>query len=351
MSTLTALQLFLPATLAFFIGVAMTPFLTHLLYKHRMWKPMGGKTAFDGQPAIVFNELHKAKEVGTPRFGGVIVWGSVLGTALLLQLLWALFPNTFESLEFISRGQTWVPLAALIVGALVGLVDDFYEVKGRQGVRLRTRLGVVALVALLCALWFYFKLEVHTISFPFMSTPVELGLLFIPFFVLVALFMYAGGVIDGIDGLAGGQFLSIFGAYATIAFFQHQYDIASLCAALVGGLLAFLWFNVPPARFYLSETGTMGLTLALTVIAFMTDSLGEGRGIAILPIIALPLVATVLSDIVQILGKKFLGRKILRIAPLHHHFEAIGWPSYKVTMRYWIIGIVCAIVGVAFGLV
>src|SRR4029077_10449987 len=122
---------------------------------------------------------------------------------------------------------------------------------------------------------------------------------FIPFFVLVALFIYAGGVIDGIDGLAGGLFATMFSAYAGIAFFQQQLDIAALCAAVVGGLLAFLWFNVPPARFYLSETGTMGLTLLLTVVAFLTDALGHGKGITVLPIIALPLFATVASNLIQ----------------------------------------------------
>ena len=148
-------------------------------------------------------------------------------------------------------------------------------------------------MALLCAWWFYDKLGVSSISFPFITGPLQLGLWFIPFFVLVTLFIYAGGVIDGIDGLAGGIFATIFGAYAGIAFFQDQMDIAALSAAIAGGLLAFLWFNIPPARFYLSETGTMGLTLVLTVIAFLTDTLGGGRGVTVLPIIALPLVATV----------------------------------------------------------
>jgi phospho-N-acetylmuramoyl-pentapeptide-transferase len=191
---------------------------------------------------------------------------------------------------------------------------------------------------------------VSSISFPFIAGPLQLGLWFIPFFVLVTLFIYAGGVIDGIDGLAGGIFATIFGAYAGIAFFQDQMDIAALSAAIAGGLLAFLWFNIPPARFYLSETGTMGLTLVLTVIAFLTDTIGGGRGVTVLPIIALPLVATVCSNIIQILGKKILHKKIFRIAPLHHHFEAIGWPPYKVVMRYWIVGVVVAIIGMSIAL-
>ena len=349
--TLEVFRIFVPAALAFIIGVALTPFLTHILYKYKMWKPKGGKIAMDGTAAAEFNRLHGHKEVGTPRFGGVVVWASVLLTADLLSLLARVFPDTFSTLAFISRSQTWVPMAAMAMGALVGFADDLFEVSGRQGLRLRVRLAFVAAVALLCAWWFYDKLDVSSVTVPFMAMPLELGILFIPVFTLVALFIYAGGVIDGLDGLSGGIFASIFGAYAGIAFFHGQHDVASLCAALAGGLLAFLWFNIPPARFYLSETGSMALTMALTVIAFLTDVKGGGRGVSVLPVIALPLVATVVSNIVQIFGKKVLGRKILRIAPLHHHFEAIGWPAYKVTMRYWVVGTVAAIAGIVLALV
>src|SRR5581483_2353675 len=128
--------------------------------------------------------------------------------------------------------------------------------------------------------------------------------------------------------------------------------IAAFAAAVSGGLLAFLWFNIPPARFYLSETGTMGLTLALVVVAFLTDTLPHehGRGVMVLPIIALLLVVTVLLNIVQMVGKRVFHVKILRIAPLHHHFEALGWPPYKVTMRYWVVGVLAAIIGMTLAL-
>jgi len=345
------MRIFVPATIAFLIGVLITPFLTHYLYKYKMWKPKGGKVAMDGTDAVEFNRLHEHKEVGTPRFGGVVVWVSVLLTADLLSLLARVFPDAFGTLAFISRGQTWVPLAALAMGALVGFADDLFEVSGRKGLRLRVRLLFVAMVALLCAWWFYEKLDVSAVTVPLMSAPLELGFLFIPVFVLVALFIYAGGVIDGLDGLSGGVFASVFSAYSAIAFFQSQYDVAALCAAIAGGLLAFLWFNIPPARFYLSETGSMALTIALVFIAFLTDVKGGGKGVSVLPIIALPLVVTVASNVIQIFGKKVLGRKIFRIAPLHHHFEAIGWPAYKVTMRYWVVGVVAAIMGLALALI
>ena len=350
MTAFDIMRIFVPATIAFLFGILITPFLTHFLYKYKMWKPKGGKIGLDGKPAQIFNSLHEKKEVGTPRFGGVIVWMSVGFTALLLQILWLIFPNAFEQLAFISRNQTWVPLATLLAGALVGFLDDLYEVRGRQGMSLRYRLLMVAIVAALSAWWFYDKLGVSTIAVPFGSGLLDLGVLFIPFFILVALFIYAGGVIDGLDGLAGGIFAIMFGAYAGVALFQDQFDLAALCAAIAGGLLAFLWFNIPPARFYLSETGTMGLTLTLVVVAFLTDSLGGGKGLLALPVVALPLVATVLSNILQILSKKVFGRKLLRVAPLHHHFEAIGWPSYKVVMRYWIVGVVAAIIGMTIAL-
>ena len=177
-----------------------------------------------------------------------------------------------------------------------------------------------------------------------------LGWLIVPLFMLVTIALYAGGVIDGIDGLSAGVFGSIFMAYGGIALFQDQIDLAAFCATLAGAILAFLWFNIPPARFWMTETGTMGITMTIAVVAFMTDTLGKGYGLAALPVIALLLFVTVFSNILQVLSKKFRGKKLFKIAPLHHHFEAIGWPSYKVTMRYWILSILLAIVGMTIAL-
>jgi len=151
-------------------------------------------------------------------------------------------------------------------------------------------------------------------------------------------------VIDGIDGLAGGAFASIFAAFAGISLFLGQIDLAAFCAAILGALLAFLWFNIPPARFYMTETGTMGLCATLTVIAFMTDS------VLVLPIIGFLLVAESGSVILQLLSKRFRHKKIWLSTPIHHHFEAKGWPHYKVTMRFWIIGAVMAVIGVTIRL-
>jgi len=351
------IKIFTPSIIAFIFGILLTPLLTDYLYKHKLWKKRAGKSAgYGGGGTPIFNELHKEKETGTPRFGGIIVWVSVLFVALFLFVLKIIAPSVVsEGLSFLSRGQTWLPLAVLIVGSLVGLIDDAYEVSGKidhkaGGLSLRKRLVLVATVALLVAWWFYFKLEVHSIMIPF-NGELDLGIFFVPFFLLVAMCMYAGGVIDGLDGLAGGIFATMFSAYAGVAFFQNQIDLAAFCATVAGALLAFLWFNIPPARFYLSETGTMGLTLCLTVVAFLADSLGSGIGVSVLPIIAFPLVITVISVVLQIFWKQVFHKKLFLVAPLHHHFEALGWPSYKVTMRFWIVGVGSAILGMIISLV
>ncbi len=350
-------KVFLPAVGAFVLGVLLTPILTNYLYSHQMWKKKSGKTALDGTEAKIFNELHKEKEINTPRMGGVIIWFSA---GLMMFLIWALSylipTESTIKLDFLSRSQTWVPLATLILGALAGLIDDYLEIKGSTnggGLSLRIRLSIVSIIALACAWWFFIKLDVVSIGLPFGLNGGELylGPIFILLFLGTALFIYAGGVIDGLDGLAGGVFATMFAAYAGIAFYQQQIDLAAFCATVTGGILAFLWFNIPPARFYMSETGTMGLTITLTVVAFMTDRLGEGYGLLVLPVIALPLVITVLSNIIQVISKKIRGKKVFLVAPLHHHFEAIGWPAYKVTMRYWIFSLVCALLGITLALI
>lgn len=345
------IRVIFPAAGAFLVGIAITPALTHYLYKYRAWKKTPGKIAYDGTHASEFNRLHVKNEVRAPRMGGIVVWGSVLLTIFGIAFLAKFVPSAeILKLDFLSRNQTWIPLAALVIGAIAGLIDDLLVIReGGVGLPLRIRLLVVVLLSLYLGWWFFEKLEVTAVNIPF-SGPFEIGWLIIPLFVLVSLAVYASGVIDGIDGLSGGVFASIFASYSIIAFAQSQIDLAAFSAAIVGGLLAFLWFNVPPARFYMTDTGTMALTLALAVIAFMTDDLGGGIGISVLPIIGGLLVATVASDIAQLLSKKFLRRKLLKIAPLHHHFEAIGWPGYKVVMRYWILSIVFAFAGVVIAL-
>jgi len=350
-------KLFIPSTVAFVFGILLTPILTNYLYKHEMWKKKAGKIAPDGRATPIFDQLHQHKEVGTPKMGGVVIWASVFITIACFWIVSKVYPiELAQKFDFLSRSQTWIPLATLLFGAFVGLIDDYLDIKGSRdnlagGLSFKKRIFVVAIIGLLCALWFYMKLDVVGIGLPF-DRLLFLGPVFVPFFVLVVAALYSGGVIDGLDGLAGGVFATMFAAYGGIAFYQQQIDLAAFCAVVVGAILAFLWFNVPPARFYMSETGSMSLTVTLAVVAFMTDSLAGGYGILVLPIIAFPLAVTSASVIIQLLSKKLRnGKKVFLVAPLHHHFEALGWPAYKVTMRYWIISIVLATLGMILALI
>ncbi len=341
------IKILIPAVLAFLIGILITPVVTHYLYKYKVWKRTGGKQALGGHEAVEFNKLKAADETKTPRMGGIVIWSSTLLTVLLLALLSSVFEDSiFSDLNFISRSQTWIPMATLITGAGLGFLNDFYDVTHkRNGVSLKTRILLISLLSGMIGWWFYSKLGVNTIGIPF-DGALYVGWLIIPFFILMTNAMYASGVIDGIDGLSGGVFASIFLSYAGIALIQSQFNIAALSATIAGSILAFLWFNIPPARFWMTETGSMALTLTLAVIVFMTDSLGEGKGISLFFVVGFLLIVTVASNILQLTYRRLTGEKLFRIAPLHHHFEAIGWPSYKVTMRYWIISIFCAIFGI-----
>lgn len=345
-------SILIPATLAFIFGIALTPFLTHYLFKYKVWKKTGGKMALNGTVATEFNRLKGDDELKTPRMGGIVIWGSVLITIGFFYLVHVLFPSEVTAdLFFLSRSETWIPFTTLVVGAGVGFLNDYYDViHGGRGLRLKIRLLIIIALSSFIGWWFYAKLGIDSVGIPF-DGEIYIGALIIPFFIFTTISLYASGVIDGIDGLSGGVFSTIFMSYAGIAFIQSQYDLAAFCATLAGGILAFLWFNIPPARFWMTETGSMALTLTLAVIVFMTDTLGDGKGILLLPLIGLPLVATAASVLAQVLFKKITGRKLFRIAPLHHHFEAIGWPSTKVVMRYWVISIMCGIAGLAIATV
>lgn len=354
---LDVVKILLPAIMAFLVGIAIAPYITDFLYKKEMWRRNGKTSGLGGGETPIFNEkLDKEKLTKTPRLGGSVIWISAIIVALLFWILNRWFGiETFEKLEFISRNQTWIPFTTLLIGAFTGLIDDLMTIKGSRhhkagGMSLITRISIVGIIGILIGSWFYLKLDVYTIGVPFFGE-MFVGWLLVPIYALILIATYSGGIIDGIDGLAGGIFATMFGAYGVIAFSLNQIDLAAFCALMVGGIFAFLWFNIPPARFYMSETGSMALTITLGVVAFMTDALVGGTGILILPIVALPLVVTTLSVIIQVLSKKYLGKKILQVAPLHHHFEAIGWPAYKVTMRYWVFSIIVASLGMILALI
>src|SRR3989338_3304906 len=306
-------RILIPTAIAFIIGMAITPILTHYLYKYKAWKKSPGKTALDGSQAQEFNRLHEENEKRAPRMGGIVVWLSVVITIVGIAIVARFVPSAeILKLGFLSRGQTWIPLAALLIGAFAGLIDDILVIRpGGNGLSLTVRLLTVVILSCFIGWWFWAKLGVTVVGIPF-GAPISIGWLVIPLFVLMSLAVYASGVIDGIDGLSGGVFASVFASYTIIAFVQDQIDLAAFSAAILGGLLAFLWFNIPPARFYMSDTGTMGLTLTIAVIAFMTDSLGGGVGIAVFPIIGALLAATVVSNVAQVVSKKYFGKKIFR---------------------------------------
>ncbi len=348
--TLSILKVIIPPVLTFFIGIAITPIFTKYFYKYKMWKK---SPRSESDTVEDFAHIHNTtSEISTPRIGGIIIWMSVLLAVFGVYLLSIIWPTDITTkLSYLSREQTLIPLATLIFGALLGLVDDAFQILGKgnyakDNVAYRKiKILLIALIGTAIGFWFYNKLGMSSIHVPFWRD-IDLGLWFIPFFVVVMLATFSTSVIDGIDGLAGGVLASIFGAFAVIAFVHNQIDISAFCGALTGAILAFLWFNIPPARFYMGETGMLGLTITLSVIAFLTNST------LILPIIAIPLVATSFSVIVQIISYKFRnGKRVFRLAPLHHHFQAIGWSREKIVMRYWVISVVFAAVGVVIALV
>jgi len=353
--TFNVIKVLLLSSLSAFFGFLFAPFLINFLEKIRFWKKEARRKTITGEEAKVVYSFHKDKEVNIPRGGGIMIWASMAVFAFLFYLLSFLdYPWWIKKFNFISRGQTWLPLFTLISGSLIGLLDDALVVSGKGkyiagGLTFKKRFIIISLLGLVGGLWFYYKLGWDSIhipvlfNFPF-GIDWTLGIWIIPVFILVMVASWSGGVIDGLDGLAATAFASIFGAFLIIAFSQGKTELAVFCGIILGSLFAFLWFNIPPARFYMGETGILGLTSTMTVIAFLTDS------VVVLPIIAGPLVIEAGSIILQLLSKKIRGKKLWFATPIHHHFEAKGWPHYQITMRFWIISIICAILGVAIRL-
>ncbi|KKW48102.1 MAG: Phospho-N-acetylmuramoyl-pentapeptide-transferase [Parcubacteria group bacterium GW2011_GWA1_59_11] len=332
--------------LSFGVALASAPFLIRMLYKHKAWKKKPREETFGGEKTPIFTALHGEKEVSTPRMGGILIWSSVLIVTGITYLLSVLFPDTLVGkLNFVSRPQTWLPLFTLVSASLLGLIDDVLVIKNKGGyvgggIRFKVRLALISLIGLLGAWWFYVKLEWSTLYIPFYGN-LEIDGLYILLFLLVVLATFSSGVVDGLDGLSAGVLSPIFLAYGVIAWSRGLYDLTALIVVIIGALITYLWFNVHPARFYMGETGIMGLTVTLAVIAFLTNS------VFFLPVIAFVLVLESASVIIQLLSKRLLGRKIFLSAPIHHHLQALGWPESQVTMRFWIISSVSS----AFGLV
>lgn len=338
------------SALSFLIAMLWMPFLVHFLYKYKLWRKNVRTMSPDGTKTPLFAKLHKDRETRVPRLGGALIWITVTIVALIFWGVAQMTDSPFwDKTNFLSRNQTWLPLFTLVAASLLGLADDLFQVWGKGtyvagGIKFRHRLFIVFLIASVGAWWFYDKLDWRAIYIPGYGE-LTIGIWYIPLFIFTMILLFSSSVVDGIDGLAGGVFASTFAAYGGIAFFRGQIDIAAFAGVVLGALLAFLWYNIPPARFYMGESGILGLTTSLTVVAFLTDAA------VMLPIIGFVLMLEIASVIIQFASKRYRSKKVFLIAPIHHHFEAKGWPPHQVTMRFWVISMVSAIVGMAIALI
>lgn len=321
-------KMFWLALTAFLITIAWTPIFTNFLYQNKL-----GKKIREGKDVPIFAKLH-AKKSGTPTMGGILIWATVAVLTLLFNL---------------ERSSTWLPVFCLVSTGIIGAVDDLWNVREKgpngRGMGFKQKFLLYAAIALVGAWWFYFKLDWNSIHIPGIGDFL-IGFWYVPLFVCALVWMaFASNEADGLDGLAGGIFALSYGAYAIIALILGKTGLAIFCSTIMGSLLAFLWFNIPPARFFMGDTGSMALGMTLGVIAFLTNS------VVVLPIITLIFTIEGLSFIIQFASKKLRnGKKIFISSPIHHHFEAIGWPEYKITMRFWIIGAVSSVLGLIIAL-
>lgn len=311
------------------VAFLLTPLYTHVAYKYKFWKKQR-ETTTTGEKLQVFTKLHADKfKRNIPTMAGAVM---VLAVAIV-TLGWNL-----------DRGQTYLPLAALIGGGLVGLIDDVINVfgkgKGVAGLRSSLKFGMVLLLGLGLGWYFYYKLGYHSIHVPFVGN-WELGWLIIPVFAFAVVATgNAVNISDGLDGLAGGLAASAFTGFGIIALLQGHTGMASFCFSVVGALVAYLWFNVYPARFFMGDVGSFALGTSLGVIAMLTDTF------LLLPVIGALFVVEAGSSLLQITSKRLFGKKIFISAPIHHHLEAKGWEETKITMRFWLISAAVAAIGV-----
>jgi len=339
MAIYEAVRILIVSAFAFVAALFITPFVVHFLSKFSIKK----KNIRDEASAPVFHSLHKNK-ADTLTMGGVIIWLTVLGLAAVFFIFRNLFDGFANYFNFVNRSETYLPLAAMFLAALVGLFDDVFGFLGRGprggGFGVKQKLILYTAVAVLGAWWFYFKLGFNFLYIPFLGN-VAIGVWYIPFFIFVLVATaFSANETDGLDGLAGGVLFFGFSALAVVAFVTHRYDLAVMNAAILGALLAFLWFNIYPARFFMGDTGSMSLGITLGVMAMLTNTA------LFLPFFGFILVLETLSVILQVLSKKIRKKKIFLSTPIHHHFEALGWHESRVTMRFWITSAVMAIFGI-----
>jgi phospho-N-acetylmuramoyl-pentapeptide-transferase len=319
-------------------GAAML--IEPLLYQLLLRLGKGKQIRTEGAP--IFASLHM-KKAGTPTMGGVMIWSVVVALTFIFFLLSKIFDGFWSWLNFWSRRQTFLPLAAFLLAALTGLLDDLLGVFGigarGGGLRVREKIIVYVVIATLGAWWFYTKLGFDTLHIPFWGD-VSLGWWYVPFFVLVvAATAFSLNEADGLDGLAGGISLPALGALGVVSFVQGRYDLAAFVASIIGALLAFLWYNIYPAKFFMGDTGAMSLGISIGVLAMLTNTA------LLLPFFGFMLVVESLSVIIQKAYRLLFGKKLFLSTPIHHHFEARGWHETRITMRFWIVSGVAASLG------
>lgn len=334
LSTPTLLHVLLLGFLSFLLSMAFTPLYTTLAYQLKWWKKPR-TDAWSGGKAEVYSKLHAAKHKRhIPTMGGLVFVAAIT----FVTLFWNL-----------QRNQTWLPLAGLLGAGAIGLVDDLMNIGshgGIAGMNAKLKFLLYSLVALVGGWWFYAKLDVHTLYIPgFDHIAVGGGIIAIFWFVVMAT-ANSVNISDGLDGLAGGLLSASFTTYAIICGVEGRYALAGFCLAVVGALLSYTWFNIAPARFFMGDVGAFALGTALGIIAMQTDT------IYALPIIGAVYVMETGSVIINRLSRKFRhGKKVFLSSPIHHHFEALGWPETKVTMRFWILGQVSSVLGLILFLV
>ena len=349
---MNVIKVLLTGMLTFILAFLLTPLWTHILYQYKFGIRIKDH-GVSGDKLTFVNKLHASKS-GTPTMGGVIIWASVLIMVLVAHFIFpyiAEWTNTnfIARLDFFKRSQVWLPLFVLVAAGLLGLLDDYMSVRGKGtnkggGMRFAFRFWWLFLIAGAGAWWFYSKLGWDTIHIPAVGD-FSIGWWYIPLFIFVILFTaISSNETDGLDGLNGGILLLAFSSFALIAFMHNKVDLAAFCAAISGALLAFLWFNIYPARFFMGDTGAIALGTTLGVVAMLTNSA------LVLFIIVFIYGLESLSVAIQLFSKRFLGRKVFLAAPLHHHFEAKGWPEPKIVMRAWVFTALTALMGVMIGI-
>lgn len=333
-----AIRLIILSTISFLVAILATSAVLKFL-KHYQF----GKQIRTADEAPVFSQMHKKKE-GTPTAGGIVIWGTTVALALIFWVMSLAFDGSWTYLNFVSRSETYLPLAALLIAAILGLLDDWMGIKhigtGKGGgIAMMQKVLIYTVLAAVGAWWFTSRLDWTVLNIPFLGT-VNVGLWYIPIFMFIIIASaFSANETDGLDGLLGGTALVAFGALTAVAFILGRYDLAAFGGVVIGSLLAFLWFNIYPAKFFMGDTGAMAIGISVGVVAMLTNTT------LLLPLFAFIWLIESLSVIVQMFWKKVLGHKLFHSTPIHHHFEALGWPESQITMRFWIISGIASALG------